>query len=790
MSEQTPTILVLFGATGDLVTRKIIPSLISLMKNHKLPKSLVIMGFARRPFSDADYRSYVDALISEGLHLTPEEKVKFLNLFQYVSGNFEHKDAYVNLKAKINEMEKQWGVCSNKLLYLAVAPDYYSTIFEGIYENGLANPCALGGELPKILVEKPFGTDAKTAAELEVLLTRYFREEQIYRIDHYLAKEVLQNILVFRFANNLFEESWNRDFIEKIEIVLWEMTGVEKRGAFYDKVGALRDVGQNHLLQVVALIAMDHPKSFETGAIHKSRASILNTLQIPTEEEAARVSFRAQHEGYTEIPGVAPSSETETFFQLSVSLNHPRWRGVPFVLEAGKRMSEERCDVIVTFKHLTPCLCPEGTKEHYKNKVIFELEPERRIMLKFWNKMPGFDFKAEYKELILKWPEDAEEVKAQYTAEYQKLLLDAIAGDQTLFITASEVKSMWEVTDPFVEAWRKNAVPLKIYEQNKPFDVKNTTVVSRKENNAPIKKEIAIIGIGKMGSGIAHQLLDKGWQVIAWNKSEKPILNELKARGAYVTHELRDCIAKLSSPKIVWLMLPAGVAVDDILFKEDGLVSLLKQGDSVVDGGNSLYKDTIRRHKLCKEKGIHYIDVGISGGPNGARHGACLMIGGEAEIARIIEPICRDISIFEGYEFFDSPGAGHFVKMVHNGIEYGMMQAIAEGFAVLKQGPYKLNLTSIADLYNRGSVIESRLVGWLAKGFRAYSEELQNISGSVKHTGEGAWTVEVAKEFGIPVKIIEESFKFRIDSEHNPTYIGQILTTLRNQFGGHSTSSE
>ena len=214
-------------------------------------------------------------------------------------------------------------------------------------------------------------------------------------------------------------------------------------------------------------------------------------------------------------------------------------------------------------------------------------------------------------------------------------------------------------------------------------------------------------------------------------------------------------------------------------------IQFLDKGDTIIDGGNSPYKDSIRRAKELDGKGIDFLDAGVSGGPSGARNGACIMVGGKRVVYRKFKNLFRDLSARKGYAYVGKSGAGHFVKMVHNGIEYGMMQAIAEGFAVMKVSPFDLNLLKIADLYNHQSVIESRLVGWLKTAFKQYGEDLEYISGSVAQTGEGSWTVEAAKELGIPAPIIEGALNFRIQSQTNPTYTGKIVSALRNQFGGH-----
>ncbi|MBP9690743.1 decarboxylating 6-phosphogluconate dehydrogenase [Candidatus Woesebacteria bacterium] len=300
-----------------------------------------------------------------------------------------------------------------------------------------------------------------------------------------------------------------------------------------------------------------------------------------------------------------------------------------------------------------------------------------------------------------------------------------------------------------------------------------------------MKKEIGIIGLGKMGKGIAQKLLEKGWRVIVYNRSPEKVEGLIRA-GAVGSFSLKEFVEAFEHrPRIVWMMLTAGAPTEETLFGEGGLSSLLDSQDVIVEGGNAFYKDDLPRAKKLSEKGIDYIDVGVSGGPAGARHGACLMIGGSKERFLEMEALYRDLSIENGYAHFEGVGAGHFVKMVHNGIEYGMMQAIGEGFEVMKRSEYDLDLKEVSRIYNTGSVIESRLIGWLQKAYEEWGVDLEPISGSIQHSGEGKWTVESASELQVDVPVIEKSYEFRVASQVNPSYTGQVVSALRGQFGGH-----
>lgn len=777
MNPISPTIVTVFGATGDLVSLKIVPALFHLWKNKKLPERFRVVGVSRQDLPHEVFRGRVKEALHKHEHgATEDEMEEFAGLFFYSQGFFDHAETFKKLKKELFAIDEEWGMCTNKLFYLAVPPSFYDPIARELAASGLTAPCADETGWTRIIVEKPFGKDLATAEKLDELLGELFKETQIYRIDHYLAKEMLQNVMAFRFSNNLFEKSWNRDSIEQIDIRFLEKVGVETRGSFYDSVGALRDVGQNHLLQMLALVAMEQPRGYGSEEVRTARQDILKTLKIPTEDEVIKNSFRAQYEGYSEIKGVAPGSATETYFKVRAFLDHPRWQGVPFVLEGGKRMGESQKEIVVTFKHPSPCLCPAQETEHFKNTVTFRLEPSEGITVAFWSKKPGLDMLMEERDFSFVYHKDGGK---KHTEEYEKLLFDCITGDQTLFVSTQEISATWRFTDPIVTAWHANKVPLEVYSPDSP-EIRKEAVLGEYKSNK--HREIGLVGLGKMGKGLALHLGEKGWNVHALDANPEAA-RSLESHSIAPHENLESLVGALSTPRIIWLMVPAGKPIDETLEK---LLPLLKKGDTVIDGGNSFYKDTVRRGKMCAEKGIEYVDVGTSGGPSGARNGACLMVGGNRAAYESLEGLFEDLAIPGGYGYMGNSGAGHFVKMVHNGIEYGMMQAIAEGFAVMKSSDLSLGLSEITRLYNTGSVIESRLVGWLSSAYKAYGEDLESITGSVASSGEGLWTVETAREFGIPVPIIEGALEFRVESQGNPSYTGKILSALRNQFGGHS----
>ncbi len=297
--------------------------------------------------------------------------------------------------------------------------------------------------------------------------------------------------------------------------------------------------------------------------------------------------------------------------------------------------------------------------------------------------------------------------------------------------------------------------------------------------------KIGYIGLGKMGYNMVLRLLEQKWEVVVSNKTVKEV-EELAGKGAIPAKSVQGLVQALTPPRLIWLMVPYQ-AVDEVIGE---LLSYLQKGDTLIDGGNSPYKESMRRAKELEEKGIDFLDVGTSGGPGGARSGACCMIGGKEEVFEKFEKLFQAISAKDAYGYMGESGAGHFVKMVHNGIEYGMMQSLAEGFEIMKKVPFDLSLEKVADLYNHRSVVESRLVGWLKDGYAKHGQELKGISGSVEQGGEGMWTVETAKELGVNAPIIEGAVNFRAQSQKDPSYAGKVLSLLRNQFGGHEVKEK
>ncbi len=463
MEKIDPTTIVIFGVTGDLTNRKLLPSLFELYCNDLLPVDFKIVGLARRKYTNEEYRKKVEeVLLAYKKDLSTEKIGNFLDLVQYVVGDFGELKDYARLADVLLAVDDNFGHCSNKLFYLAVPPSFYDSIFVNLSNSGLTIPCGGGGDgWTRVLVEKPFGKDLQGAIDLDVELAKLFSERQIFRIDHYLAKEAMQNILAFRFSNALFEPIWNKEHIEKIEIKLNETIGVEKRGAFYDGIGALRDVGQNHMLQMLALVAMENPTELNANFIRKNRANVLGALVRMSGDAVKKNVLRGQYEGFKNEPNVSVESKTETYFSIKAFVNNDRWMGVPFYLESGKKMNTANAEISVYFKKTETCICADKDKhEPHQNILTFRIQPNEEISVLFWAKKPGFNMELEKKNLSFSYNENGD---AKMTDAYQKVLFDCIKGDQSLFTSTQEVVYAWSFIASIINAW--DEIPLKIYKQ-------------------------------------------------------------------------------------------------------------------------------------------------------------------------------------------------------------------------------------------------------------------------------------------------------------------------------------
>jgi len=466
-----PTQIVLLGATGDLAQKKLIPALFDLFERGMLPGRFHILGLARNEYTTHEYQQFVTTCLLNKGRKQSTVLATFVQQFGYVRGSFEDQAAFGAVKEALLTFDTSVGQCTSKLFYLAVPPSFYDIIFEQIARTGLDLPCASGsaretGGWVRVLVEKPFGSDLNNAHRLEDKLSVLFKEEQIYRIDHYLAKDTLQNILSFRFSNVLFENRFNHEYVEAVYLKVFEKFDVSTRGAFFDGVGALRDVGQNHMLQMLALIGMEHPRSLEANDLRAARAQLLESLEHPVEDALEHNVVKGQYADYRNTPNVDPASTTETYFALKTYVENDRWRRVPFYLEHGKAMHESASEITVRFRSAKDCVCGEREPHDHPNFVRFNISPEQKITVRFWVRAPGSAFTLEPNDLVFDRDDAAKHGGTAIADAYEEVLQHAICGDQTLFVSSQEQQAAWTYVTKLLELWEgRTPVP---YEPGTP----------------------------------------------------------------------------------------------------------------------------------------------------------------------------------------------------------------------------------------------------------------------------------------------------------------------------------
>ncbi len=459
-NQQGPIVMVIFGAGGDLARRKLVPALYSLFLDHHLPERFAIVGVARKRIDDDGFRGRlrdgVDAFSRRGK--ADEEKWReFASHLSYFAGDLTDPATGEALGRRLSDLDREWNSRGDRVFYLAISPDLMVAAARYLEQLGICRDC----ERDRLVVEKPFGRDLASARDLDRLLTSLFAESQIYRIDHYLGKETVQNILAFRFANSLFEPVWNRRYIDHVQITVAETVGVEGRGGYYDQAGALRDMVQNHLLQILCLIAMEPPISFAADEVRNKKVDVLRAIRPIRPGEVHQVAVRGQYgkgeaggkvvPAYREEPNVAPGSSTETYAALKLFIDNWRWQGVPFYLRTGKRLQSKVSEAAILFRPAPHQLFPAAAVENWQpNRLVLRIQPEEGIVTRIQVKQPGtrmllgpVDMQFRYREVFAS---DAPEA-------YETLLLDVVRGDATLFMRADQVECAWAVITPVLEAW-------------------------------------------------------------------------------------------------------------------------------------------------------------------------------------------------------------------------------------------------------------------------------------------------------------------------------------------------
>jgi len=458
------SVMVIFGASGDLTERKLIPALYYLTRQKRLPNGFSVVGCSKTPYTDDSFREKMRQAVAKYLNLPAANDPvldAFLSHLHYIADDFGDPAAYTQLKELLTRLDKERGTGGNRLFYLATPPSFFPVIVRHLGDAGLSRPEECRDCWTRIIIEKPFGRDLESARELNEAVTRVFHENQIYRIDHYLGKETVQNILMFRFSNSIFERLWNRDSVDHVQITVAEKAGVGQRGAYYEETGALRDMVQNHLLQVLSLVAMEPPVSLDAEAIRDEKVKLLRSIRPLTVQEVPKHVVRGQyfagmvegrpHPGYRQEPNVKADSNTETYVAVKLFIDDWRWSGVPFYLRTGKCLPSGVSEVRIQFRPTPYVLFAAQCGQRLDaNSLALRLQPEEGISLRFNGKVPGPSVAV--RPVRMQFSYDAE--FGAYTPEaYERLLLEAMAGDTTLFIRRDEVETAWRLVDAIRASW-------------------------------------------------------------------------------------------------------------------------------------------------------------------------------------------------------------------------------------------------------------------------------------------------------------------------------------------------
>ena len=485
-----PCVFVLFGITGDLAHRKLLPALYNLSVERRLPPNFTIMGFARRSYTDEELREDLKRSVEKYSRNKPSQRPGVWHSFAegifYVQSNFDEPEGYKRLGDRMADIDEQRGTLGHRLYYLSTPPDFYTVIVQQLGAAGLANsrsismadgtgngagglflPMEIQGPWRRIVIEKPFGHDLASAHELNRQISEVFTEDQIYRIDHYLGKETVQNILVFRFANGIWEPIWSRRYIDNIQITVAETLGVEDRAAYYDKAGALRDMVQNHMMQLLTLVAMEPPAAFDAQAVRDEKAKVLRAIKPFTPAEVAHNTIRGQYgpgsifgkpvPGYRQEPNVPPDSETETYVAARFFVDNWRWSGVPFYLRHGKRLPKRVTEIAIQFRPPPLAIFQHTAADELQpNLLVLHIQPDEGISLKFESKQPGQDIRLRSVDMNFNY---GTSFGIETPDAYERLLWDAMIGDSTLFTRRDEVELMWTLATAILEGWKRIPPP-------------------------------------------------------------------------------------------------------------------------------------------------------------------------------------------------------------------------------------------------------------------------------------------------------------------------------------------
>ena len=463
------TTLVIFGATGDLARRKLLPALYNLAHEGALPEHFALVGSSRSQLPDEEFRELATSAVREFSRRPPDEKVlaKLFESARYVGGSFDDDTVYERLATVLPEVDEEAGQPLNRCFYLSTAPEFFPVIVKQLGAHNLND--AEDAEI-RVIIEKPFGTRLAEARELNEIVLSVFAEAQVFRIDHYLGKETVQNVLALRFANGMFEPLWNRNYIDHVQITASEDLGIGTRAGYYDHAGALRDLVQNHMLQLLTLLCMEPPVDFSADEVRDEKVKVLRAIHPPSEDEVPSMAVRAQYArgnvagvevpGYLEEPGVPEDSRTETYAALRLEVDNWRWAGVPMVLRTGKRLARKVTEIAVTLKPVPHLAFSDGAQGVRPNVLVLTVQPNEGVSLSIGAKIPGTRMAIRPVQMEFLY---GSAFMSQSPEAYERLILDAMRGDATLFTRNDEVESQWRLIDPIIAAWEKDAAPLEQY---------------------------------------------------------------------------------------------------------------------------------------------------------------------------------------------------------------------------------------------------------------------------------------------------------------------------------------
>jgi glucose-6-phosphate 1-dehydrogenase len=459
-------ILIVVGASGDLTARKLLPALEQLARRRLLSQAFAVIGVARTDLSDDNFRDLMAAAVPDSSPMWAD----VIKYSRYVAGEYDNPDTFHEVRDILGEVEAQIGSPGNRTFYLATVPAVFGHVVESLGVAGLNQPEHEGAAV-RLVVEKPFGRDLESARALDATLHRTFDESQIYRIDHYLGKETVQNVLALRFANAIFEPLWNRSYLDHCQITVAESLGVEKRGGFYETAGALRDIVQNHVMQVLSLTLMEPPASIDGEGIRDEKVKALRAVIIPSPDDVRTNVVRGQYDSgwnegaavpaYRQEPDVDPHSQTETYVAMKLLVDNWRWAGVPIYIRTGKRLPKRVTEVALQFQKV-PHLAfgPAESRELRPNALVLRIQPDEGVALRFGAKVPGQAFRV--RDVLMDMSYGSAFME-QAPEAYERLLLDAMVGDPTLFIRSDEVDQAWQIVDPILKVWEARGVPLAGY---------------------------------------------------------------------------------------------------------------------------------------------------------------------------------------------------------------------------------------------------------------------------------------------------------------------------------------